>query len=132
MLNGIPQTAGKIAVGVAGVTILAASANTVAILVESVRRASVQANDYFFGQDNSINSIDNSWGMRVLFPYRRTQDWKQLGLAALMNVVTGTAALYLANRYCPALVTNANSLLNHVVPIQFTPDNIPLAKFFGL
>ena len=131
MLYGIPQAAGKLALGVAGVTVLAASANTVAILAEAVRRAVRQAYDYATGTTTDPKAKDE-WKLRDFTPYSSTKDWQSLGLAAVKNIVLGTVTLYLAHRFCPSLVTHANSLLHHVVPIQFTPAHIPLTKLAGL
>ncbi len=132
MLHGIPQVAGNVLLGVAGVTVLAASANAVAILAEAVRRASVQLYDAATGNDSTKTATDNSWGMRALVPYCGAKDWTTLGTSAVKNIIVGTVALYVANRFCPSLVTNANSLLHRAVGIQFTPHHIPITKFFGL
>ena len=132
MLYGIPQAAGKIALGMAGVTVLAASANSVTILAEAVRRAISQGYNWAIGTDPLARRNKDAWDFRDFTPYSSTRDWTSLGIAALKNVVVGTAALYVANRFCPSLVTSANSLLHHVVPIQFTPYHIPLTKLAGL
>ncbi len=129
MLNGLPQTAGKIISGVAGVTVLAANANTVAILAEVVRRAVSQLYAMRPGATPAPKGNDE-WKLKDFTPYSSTKGWQSLGIAALKNVVVGTAALYVAHRFCPSLVTNANSLLN-VVGIQFTPHN-PLLKLARL
>jgi hypothetical protein len=135
MLTGFPQAAGKVALGVAGVTVLATSAHTVAILAESVRRALSHGCHWVSGTTPphpNAKPAKDEWDFRDFTPYSRIPDWQSLGWLALKNVVVGTAALYIANKYCPSLVTNANALLHHVVPIQFTPSHIPLTNYLGL
>jgi hypothetical protein len=136
MLYGLPQAAGKVALGLAGVTVLAASANSVAIVAEAVRRAFVQGIDLIRGiDDRDINpdrpSKVDEWHVRALMPYGRTESWTALGIAALQNVIVGTAALFLAHRFFPCIVADANTLLHRAIPIQFTPHHIPLFKLFG-
>ncbi|HEY5234895.1 MAG TPA: hypothetical protein VIJ14_01855 [Rhabdochlamydiaceae bacterium] len=137
MLYGIPQAAGKLAVGVVGVTVLATSANAVTILAEAVRRAISQSYAWATSDQSAATSTKtkpakDAWDFRDFTPYSSTKDWTTLGLAAVKNIVLGTAALYVAHRFCPSLVTSANSLLHNVVGIQFTPHHIPLTKLAGL
>ena len=135
MLYGIPQAAGKIALGMVGVTALAFSANTVAILAEVVRRAFWQGVAKARGNplpDPEAKPAKEEWNFRDFTPYSSTKDWQSLGIAGLKNIVIGTTALYLAHRFCPTLVTSANSFLHNVVGIQFTPHHIPLTKLAGL
>lgn len=138
MLYGIPQAASKFAVGLAGVAALSAGANVVAIVTEVVRRGISQiaqlassAND-----ETKIKQVErpkyNIWNTKDFTPYSDTASWKALGIAGLKNLVVGTAALYVANRFCPSLVTNANWLLHKAIAVQFTPDHIPLTKLAGL
>lgn len=134
MLNGLPQAAGKVLLGVVGVTVLAASANSVAILAESVRRAISQGYAWATGAtpvDPRARPTKDEWDFRDFTPYSTTKDWTSLGIAGLKNIVVGTVALYVAHRFCPSLVTHANSLLHYVVPIKFAPS-LPLTKFAGL
>ncbi len=130
MVYGI-DAVGKVALGLAGVVVLSASANSVAILAEAVRRASVEIYDKVAG-NTQPTVADNAWHLKSLVPYSGTKDWRSLGIAALKNVIVGTAALYVAHRFCPSLVTSANSLLSNVIPIHFTAHSIPLTRLAGL
>lgn len=136
MVYGL-HAVGKVAVGVAGVVALSASANVVAIATEVVRRGLSQIVQLALGAEKAEikmtkDAAKDSWKLKDFTPYSSTATWSDLGLAGLKNVVLGTAALFVANRFCPSLVTNANWLLHKVVGIQFTPDHIPLTKLAGL
>lgn len=128
---------GKVAAGVAGVAVLSASANVVAIVTEVVRRGISQlvqlaTNAQQVEKKDLKPPKADTWKLKDFTPYSSTATWTDLGLAGLKNVVLGTAALYVANRFCPSLVTNANWILHKAVAIQFTPDHIPLTKLAGL
>ncbi len=125
------NTVGNIALGVAGVAVLSTSANTVAIIAEVVRRAISAGYDWARGITTDPRAKDE-WIVRDFTPYSAKKDWQSLGIAGIKNIVVGTAALYVAHRFCPSLVTSANSLLHYVVGIQFTPHYIPLTKLAGL
>jgi hypothetical protein len=136
MLYGIPQAAGKVALGLAGVTLFAASANAVAIIAEVARRAVVQLYDKTpWGTENRPVNPPTDKGvmlyLRKVLPYSKTESWGELLTAGFINVLVGTAALFVAHRYCPSFVVDANNLLRKVSPIQFTPYHIPLFKLFG-
>jgi hypothetical protein len=135
MLYGIPQAAGKVALGLAGVTLFAASANAVAIIAEAVRRAVVQIYDKspWGTADRPLNPPTDTGVMlylRTVFPYSKTESW-DLVKGGVLNAIFGTAVIFLAHRYCPSFVVDANNLLRKAVPIQFTPYYIPLFKLFG-
>jgi hypothetical protein len=130
MLHGIAHTTGKVLLGAVGVTALAATANSVAIIAEAVRRASLQAYDKATGSNFTKTSADNTWSLKDLVPYS-VGSWSDLGMAALKNVIVGTVALYTISRFYPAAVTHANNLLLRILPIQFTPNHIPLIRIFS-
>jgi hypothetical protein len=113
------------------VVLLGASANTVALLAEAVRRVIRQSYEKLMNVPSEVTR-QKDWQLRAFTPYRNVEDWQTLALYTLYNTIAATIALYLANRFMPSLVTNSNSLLNKVVPIQFTPSHIPLTKFVGL
>lgn len=144
-LYGIPQIAGNVVSGLAGITLLATGANTVAILAAAVQRAVIEgANLAYAVVTGSDSKVDNTKTVQkdkprssvlayvdMLTPYKATS-FQYLATSGLTNLVAATVSLYVLNRFCPALVTSANSLLRHVVGIQFTPHHIPLTRLAGL
>jgi hypothetical protein len=125
----------KFALGLAGVVVLTASANTVSILAEAVTRAVRQVYNWATNApavEFKAAAAKDSWDLTALTPYSTTKDWQALGMSALLNVAVATVTLFVAHKFCPSLVTHTNSVLGYVVPIKLTPDHIPLTRLFGL
>lgn len=132
MLYGIPQVAGNLLLGVAGVTVIgSACANTIAIVMEVVRRALRQGYEYATGASPELD-IQGEWKLKAFTPYRSVEDWPTLGLYALQTVIVGTIALYVAHRFMPSFVTSTNSFLHKFIPIQLAPEHNLLTKYAGL
>ncbi|HEX4839172.1 MAG TPA: hypothetical protein VFU89_01880 [Rhabdochlamydiaceae bacterium] len=100
-------------------------------MAETVRRAVRQAFEKATGVE-SETSNPSEWVLQGLTPYRAVKNWQTLGLYAIQNVIAGTIALYVAHRFMPSsFVTSTNSFLHKFIPIQLTPDYIPLTRYIG-
>jgi hypothetical protein len=142
-VSAASQAACTVALGLAGVTLLASGANTVALLAGAVQRAVIQGGTMVYtlatGAESKVETKASlkekpsavSAYVDMVTPFK-SKEFTTLAIAGFVNVAAATVSLYVLNRFCPALVTSANSLLHHVVGIQFTPGHIPLTRLAGL
>ena len=114
MLYGIPNAAGRIALGAA---ILVTSARTVEILAQAVCNA-VSKGLKSPDEPKLVTKPATGVGSYIdLTTAYAKKSWSSLGISTLENVVVGMAALYAARRFCPDLATSASCFLRNVVGI---------------
>ncbi len=128
MLNGLHYDAGRAAAGLAGAFVLSAgAAATVLLVAEAVRRVVAKAYDSTVGFDPKT-SVKNSQ-IAFLFPYSGYDNAK-LASTAAMSFFASLAGMFVLNKFCPSVVTNANRLVGCVAPLKFTAD-IPILNLFN-
>lgn len=132
MIKEAAQATGGAALGLLGIVALSSSARLVLLLANSVGKIFAQVKSAMSDPDTSTPKVEEKspWDLKQLLPYTEA-DWSTIFAQGLMNLVLATASMFLINRYSPSLVTEANKFLARCVPIQFTPDHIPLIKTFG-
>ena len=131
MASGIFQGAKGIALGVVGITALYHSAKAVTLLASVVGKVFAMIEDKIRETDHTKTkkSGDDTWRVEDLLSVNR-ETWKNIGIQALKTVAFATASMYVMNRFFPSVVVDANTLLNRVLPIQFTSNTI--LKYAGI
>jgi|KBSSwiStaDraftv2_1062776.scaffolds.fasta_scaffold1417636_1 hypothetical protein len=128
------STVTGVIVGTAGVTLLYHSAKVVVLLASIVGKVFATLEDKVRDKSDHTKPRDpnaEDWKVEDVLPVEK-RDWQKIAIDALTTVVLATFAMYVINRFCPSVVADANKLLHRAVPLQFTPNHIPLTRYAGI